>query len=338
MLLGLVASALIVALLAATAHSAANSTSFKVTVNRSFAAQTDVNLADSNQTGTWLDELLVQSPNKDRLNLQAALDQLVTLTDAQSKAAAIALQPAPSGGAAALLNAAMALRAQSVEVIRTTVDGLLQMAPLPVAGSTKRLGGVPPPWTPTGAIALLATAASEVETADGDLALARHRLEAGPGHVRLLASSWWPTLPLQSPIERSEFIAAITGAPSLQQHHQLGVVAITTNPSSLPGSTSQRIVVLPTTVLSLEAIVRNAGNVAEPGVSISMTLLRQGLVVARSSDVASLFSGAATAVQLSNVTVRPDATYTLTIDVAPRAGEPLSVAVTDTVQVAIAPQ
>ncbi len=336
--LGLIASTLIVALLAATAHSAANSTSFKATINRSFAAQTDVNLADSNQTGTWLDGLLVQSPTKDRLNLQAALDQLVALSAAQSRAASIALQPAPSGGAADLVNHALALRAQGIETIRTTVDGLLQMAPLPIAGSTKRLGGVPPPWTPRGALTLLAAAAAGVEAADGDLTLARRRLEAGPGHVRLLASSWWPTLPLQSPIERSEFIAAITSAPSLVQRHELGVVAITTSPSSLPGSTSQRIVVLPTTALSVAAIVRNGGNVAEPGVSISMTLVRRGLVVARSSTSASLFASSATAVKLNDVTVLPGASYTLTIDVAPRAGEPLSAAVADTVQVEVAPQ
>jgi hypothetical protein len=95
-----------------------------------------------------------------RNEIQQGLDQAVASTSEQAAQAASLVPPNPTGSVSTQFTSVMAARSRATSDLRTTIDGLLGMEPLPVAGAPAE----PSPTAPTALLPIprAATAMSAV--------------------------------------------------------------------------------------------------------------------------------------------------------------------------------
>src|ERR1700677_3123743 len=105
---------------------------FHASVNRSFGAQGAVLVDRSNATGASLRRLMGAMPDQNRQTLQVQLDDITAQAGDQAERAAFL---ANGGGVQGRFATVFADRAQSADEVRTAIDGLLDLRPLPVAGA-----------------------------------------------------------------------------------------------------------------------------------------------------------------------------------------------------------
>ena len=335
---------------------------YRDATTRGYAALADqVGLA-STRTGSQLSSLLGAAgaltdrayPYTARNVLEQGLDSAVLDTSDQAAQAATVASPPAVGDLSPQFTAVMQLRASATARLRSTVDQLLGMQPLPIAGA--------PSTTTPGATATPATLIS-VEQAAAEMSAegaafvqsdAEFRaLEATAAGLRapfhLHPSVWVPTStsPL-GPVVLGSTATTLASSPALVPVHHLVVTAVGLNPpavptggvgivattcaaptSTTPGSAPT--VLPPTSTVTALVTVTNCGTVPESGVTVTVAVSPAdpagsappppGGGGGRSRATVALVPGASAAPVLAALPVSPAHRYTVTVSVSLPPGQ-----------------
>lgn len=287
-------------------------------------------------------------PRTARAVLQQGLDAAVDATDQEAGQAAGLVPPYPSDHVSNQLTQVMEARATGAADLRTSIDRLLGMAPLPVAGAPTAAAA--PSTAPLISIGQATTAMGNAglafQQADADYRKLTAQIRRQRLPIRLPRSVWVPApatvASLGSP--RLASAASVLGnSPPLAPNHRLAITAVGLSPpavstggSGLLGSDCVHVksttpgpaptVLPPTATVTAEATVTNCGTVPEAGVVVTQTLALAdpagtaspppGARGSASRATVTLRSGSSTALTLAPLTVAPGHTYTLTVAVA----------------------
>ena len=333
------AAAILALLVGGVAEISRASGPFHQSVNQSFAQQAASVAQTSGRTGRQLTRLVDTMPSLDRLELQQSLDGLVADSESQADQAASLTPPEPSGTVGPNLEAVFAARAAAMASLRSSIDGLLGMAPLPVVGApssplsgSAATGATTTLRSATEVAAQLVAVGQTLTGADTAYGRVRRQLVQAPGRARLPASRWVtdPQLWASGPV--SALVDQLTSAPSLATEHAVQLLYIHLTPAVVPppptpSGASGTIVpgsatLPPTRTMTVTAVVVNNGGVGEVGLVVQARLqpTTAGPTALRSRRVA-LLPGGSAAVTLPAFRVRPGTTYVLAVSVSPPAGQ-----------------
>lgn len=369
----IVGALLAVIVIGSVAEINAQSAGYRQATDTAYAQLASIVVDDSNQTGSRLASLMASAahlpngpvdPNRTgvqplaagtsqtaRARMQQGLDQVVADATEEAVRASSLVPPEPTGSVSTQFIAVMRARAASTSALRSIIDGLLGMEPLPLAGSPSA-SSTPAAATPLSvaeAAPQMAVVGQDLYTADtayANLVAYIHR-ERIPVH---LPSSVWVHPPAAStplgPQSLGATASALSGSAIMAPVHQMVITAIALSPPAVntggaglantncqsPASTGASAiptVLPPTTSVSAAATVTNCGTVTESGVTITQTLTladpagtkpppadaRGG----RSHTEVTLRSGGSTALDLPGITVATGHLYdlALAIDLPP---------------------
>jgi hypothetical protein len=345
-----------VVVIASIAEINAQSTPYRRMVNRSFGALAAPVVNSSTQTGRALATTMKEAagPANTRASLQQMLDQAVAEATTQAGNAAAIVPPAAVGSLDQQLVAVFAERAAAATAMRTAVDGLLGMTPLPVAGApASPPPAAVPPLTLAQAVTALTSVGTQIGKADADYAAVRRALAHAPGPVRLPRSAWVTGNAATAPLGPTQLAAAppaLQASSTLAPAHQLLISAVGLSPPAVGsvGSTlgvncpapSSRpaaappAVLPPTKKLAAQVTVTNCGNVEETGIVVSFTVqlapgspppAKTSAASASSPSVIrrtiSLTPGASKSLSLGPLPVAHGSQYVATADVASPSGQ-----------------
>jgi hypothetical protein len=316
---------------------------YDVSMNRSFAALGAVVADESTTTGSAVRHLMVTMRTQNRPGLQADLDRLVQQSDNQTRAASIGT-PVPADGLAMEFAAVFSERASAVRALRSSIDELLGMQPLPIAGSPageRTEASAPTLLSSTAATNRIAAAGALLVRADASYQAVRHSLAREVGHARLPSSKWVPRAQLWQVGSVATAVDLVTTSPTLVATHRLVLRTVRLSPQVLPpptGVTTANVSVLsPTTTVVVSVVLSDLGSVDEPHASVqfSMTPLLTGVAVTKTRDTA---VGIGQSVTMSAVTfeVKPGHSYQLTVSIVlpPAQTDSTETSVTDDLQIA----
>lgn len=317
---------------------AGSSTSYRSVVNRSFATQANVIFAAQQPDGAALQRLLLNMANLSRPVLEQKLDALATSTQAASNAAADAISPAPSAGLGDRFADIVASRAAAVKIIRSTVERLLGMTPLPPPGANAPTPRPKPLLTTRTATNRLIAAGAMLTRSDEAVGPLRADLLRQPGHAYVERSVFLVDRSLASPSSMAALVAGLEESSTLAIVHKLSLTAINLTPAALPtpGSTSTNLP--PTTRLLVTVVVSNDGTVTENPVVVTCSLTPvQGGVGATVHAQGVARPGSALSLSLPSLHTVPGSTVTLTVSVAAPLGQSATSSLQRTFNVIVAP-
>lgn len=329
---------------------------YRDATTRGYAALADRVGQASTATGAQLSALMAEAPDLTnqvypetaRGILEQGLDSAVLATRDQAAQAATIASPPPVGDLASRFTRVMQLRASTTVRLRSTIDRLLGMQPLPVAGAP-----APPPAAGPATLISPGQAATEM-AAEGrafeasDVGFRSLRAEAAalhaPFHIR--PSVWVPppvaTAPL-GPVALGSTPAALAASAALVPFHKLVVTAVGLSPPAVPsggvGSAATSCVdpqstvpgpdptvVPPTSTLAALVAVTNCGTVPEAGVTVTVTVVPAdptgttpppaGHRGGRSRAVVAIEPGSSSAPSLAPLPVATGHRYTVTVTVS----------------------
>ncbi len=326
-------------------------------VDRSYAVQARFVVEGSNRLGEKLRFLLGAMPGQSRTSLQLALDTLVRSSASLAGQAATVASPPPSGAAGADVATAMADRAEALQALRSAVDGLLGMAPLPVVGAPEVALRPPRRLTVAAAAAEMAKAGRLLARGDRSYAAGRRALRLAPGHALLPPSVWSGRTSTWVPGGTLVLARALIGSPSLAAVHRVELVtqAVALTPAPVPSTAAGATPGGPATVLPptgrvrLTVVVANNGNVAERGILVQASVRPSGGAAASGSGAAAgvghaetstrvvLSAGSSESLPMPAIPVVPGRRYTITVAVDPPIPDTAGVVTSDTVAVRVAP-
>ncbi len=339
----------------------AQSGAYRASTNRGYAALATRVVDASNATGAQLGALMDEAPNLTndpwpdaggktaRAEIQQGLDQAVSAADQQASQAAGLVPPDPTGNVSGGITAVMATRASAVAGLRTAIDQLLGMSPLPVAGA-------PPSPTSTAAVPLQSPEATAramgavgraLEGADAAYRVVAATARRQPGPIRLPRSVWVTSPAAEAPLGATRlaaFAPVLAESQALVPFHQLVITAVGLSPpavaSGSPGTIgvgcakyaqstapdSQPSVLPPTATVGVDLTVTNCGTVDESGVPVTETLALAdpagtalppaGARGASARVEVSVPAGSSVAPSLPPMTVAGGHRYTLTVSLA----------------------
>jgi hypothetical protein len=298
--------------------------------NRSLAALGSVTAQESSTSAATLRHLWTTMPGLTRPALQSDLDTLVRQTAAQSVAANRAALPAPTGSLPADFAGVFATRARAMSSVRSAIDGLLGLHPLPVAGQPggDQLAATPTLLSATQATTRIADAGAALIGADRAYRSLRVALVHAAGRAHLPASTWVndaQTWQVGAVAEQVDLLAAST---SLAATQDLALTTVRLSPPALPtaaGTASGTSVLSPTSTVMVTVVLSNLGSVDQPHAAVQFALapLTGGATVTtvRRAPVA-----AGGSVTLDTVTfkVKSGRAYQLAVAVVLPPGQPSS--------------
>jgi hypothetical protein len=351
----------LVLVVASIAEIHAQSSGYRRSIDAGYGALAARVVDASNQTGTQLAAVMDSAPSLTnqalprtaRAVLEQGLDAAVAATAQEADQAAHLVPPYPTDQVSDQFADVMAARATGTADLRHTVDQLLGMTPLPIAGAPA--ASVPP--APAVLISIgqattsMANAGQIFQQSDADFAnlTAQIRKMALPIH---LPRSVWVPVPVASaplgPPQLASSAATLGNAAALAPFHRLAITAVGLSPpavaaggpgvvggdctnvaSNAPGATPT--VLPPTTTVTAEATVTNCGTVPETGVVVTQTLALADPAgtappppSARGSASrvsVALRSGASMALTLPPLSVASGHLYSLTVQVAVPASQ-----------------
>ncbi len=315
MVVGAVLIAIVLALaIGSLAEVHAQSGGFRRSTDVGFGALATPVIEASTSTGARLSGLIDAAPGltdsatggSARDVLQQGLDAAVDDTATQAREAAAIVPPSPDGAIGERLTAVMGNRATAVDRMRSAVDRLLGLEPLPVAGATTSAGSGGSGASAGSGGSGGSGALISVDAASLDLAVAGAQLQSADTAYRRLRSdiaylrfpvrlprSTWVNAPVsQSPLGESRLgslATALAGSAPFAISHRLVVTALglappavsggapgtvgtsCSNPqSTTPGPTAT--ILPPTGSLTVAVTVTNCGNVPEANMSVVQTL------------------------------------------------------------------
>jgi hypothetical protein len=296
-------------------------------VVRSLVAQGTVIANESAATSAQVRRLLADMPTLDRRTLQSALDGVVDQTADQSVRAKLAAGSVAAGQLGGRFASVFFDRALAIRDVRSAVDGLLGMHPLPVAGSSVagQGTGTAPLFTSTQATDRMAAAGLLLARADSTYRAVRLDVRRDRGRYRLPASVWITNSQPWQLGALAEQIDLIGTSGSLAVVHDLTLQTVRLDPPALPTavSTAQGTSVLsPTTSILVTVVLSNLGSVDESHAAVQFSLAPQsgGSAVTTVRRVA-VRSGGSVTLDTVRFTVKPGNTYQLTVSVVPPAGQ-----------------
>jgi hypothetical protein len=340
------------------------SSAYERALDRSYAAQARLVVEESNRLDVQLRALLRTMSRQTRTSLELELDTLVRSAGSLAEEASTAASPSPSGSAGVDIAVAMADRADAARMLRSAVDGLLGMSPLPVAGAP----GTSTPGAPVqrlsvpAAAAELARAGRILVEGDKSYAAGRRALRRAPGHALLPASAWSNRVAIPSTTGALALANALVGSSSLAAVHRIELVthALALTPAPVPSSGGATpagpVAVLPPTGrIGLSVVVANAGNVTERGIVVRVSVrssgqsgptsaaagaVKGGVAGAAHSEASSrvaLSPGSSISVTLPAIPVVPGRRYTIAVRVDPPVPDTRGAITSDDVSVRVAP-
>ena len=336
---------------------------YRTSTNTGYAELASRVVQASNRTGAQLATLVDRAPDLTnasipqtaiphtaRAQLQQGLDQAARETAAQADQAGHLAPPQPSGDLAGQFSRVLADRATAVSGLRNSIDQLLGMTPLPIAGapSTPTASGAAPLISIGQATTAMSAEGALLQQADDHYralvtAIGRQRLA-----IHLPASAW-----VSSPVDAASLgsvrlaglAPALSAAPALVPLHRLVVTAVGLSPpaipscstcigivgtwcnspqSTVPGATPT--ILPPTSSVGAGVTVTNCGTVVETGVEVTESLVladRPGTAAPPAGSgggsvhsTISLLSGSSTALTMAPLPVAGGHRYTLTITIA----------------------
>jgi hypothetical protein len=334
----------------------AQSAGYRRSTNSGYGALASPVVYASNQTGSQLAALMEKAPElangslplTARAQLEQGLDEAVDSTGQQAVQAADLVPPFPSDNVSDRFTSVLNDRYTATTDLRATIDRLLGMTPLAIAGAPT--SSVPVSSAPlisigqaTGAMAGAGLVFEHADDAYRSLTsmIGRQRLP-----IRLPGSVWVPAPVESAPLGSAALgasAAALAGAKNLLPFHRLVITAVGLVPpavasggpgllgsdcaaatSTVPGSAAT--VLPPTTTVTAEVTVTNCGTVPETGVVVSQTLVLSdppgtklppaGTRGSASHVAVNLGSGSSMVLNLSPLRVTNGHRYTLTVAVA----------------------
>ncbi len=337
---------------------------YRDATTRGYAALADqVGLA-STRTGSQLSSLLGKAgsltngafPDMARGVLQQGLDSAVLDTSDQATQAATIASPPAVGDLSSRFSAVMRLRASATVHLRSTVDQLLGMQPLPVAGAPAT--AAPAATTAPATLISVDQAATEMsaeglafERSDTDFRALQATAAGLRAPFRLHPSVWVPapasTAPLGS-VALGSTATNLASSAALVPFHRLVLTAVGLNPpavptggvgiaattcaapqSTTPGAAPT--VLPPTTTVTALVTVTNCGTVPESGVVVTVTVSPAdppgsappppGEAGGRSRGTVTLAAGASAAPVLAPLPVSSAHRYTVTVSVSLPPGQ-----------------
>jgi len=365
-LVGLAATFTLVVVVGSLIEIHVQSSGYRTATDTGYGALASRVVEASNQTGAELAALVDKAPQLSnqllagtavprtaRAEIQQGLDQAVQSTAQQAYQAAHSVPPIPTGGVSPRFTQVMADRAAAVSGLRETVDQLLGMAPLPIAGApSTSVSPSSAPLIPIGqAASALAAQGHLLQQADDSYRalLADIHLHRIPVH---LPRSVWVPAPVDAAALGATRLgasaSALSTSPALVPFHRLVITAVGLTPAAVasgavgivgdscsdprslaPGPTPT--VLPPTTSVAATVTVTNCGTVTESGVSVTATLVPAdpsgtapppaGFGGGRSRATVSVRSGGSLALSMAPLAVAGGHLYTLTVAVATPPGQ-----------------
>lgn len=315
-------------------------------VDQSYAVQIRGVVRQSNHTGAQLRRVLAHMATDTRASLETSLGTLATTTKELAHEASTFATPAPAAGAGADIAQAMADRAEVVAGLRSTVNGLLDMAPLPQPGTAGTMARTSATHTLSAqaAVSKLEAASAKLKDADRLYGAGRHALVRSPGHAHLPPSVWLQHTAGWTSGRAQSIVQELAGSSSLAPVHDVVLAphALVLTPAPVPpvqGSSATATLRLPpTSRLSLTAVVADKGNVAEPGVVVEAQLQpTHGKAAIKRSGHLAVRAHGAVSVSLPSFRVLPAAHYVLTVRLASLSADPAGTGNTETLSISIAP-
>jgi hypothetical protein len=314
--------------------------SYRRTVDRGYAALVGPLVAQSNTSAGDLVQLLQKGPGLDRAAFFTDLDELAASSKDLERQFEAITPPDPVVDAGSECARAMQGRARASADLRSALEGVL-------GGGT---GTGPGAGDEAAAIGAMRSIGLSLQSDDGLWVACRSALRHGAGSARLAASTWIKDPSLWSPGALTDFVASVTGAPTLAADHHLVIANIVTvpSPSPSPSSGAGTTLVPATTELGVHVVLENQGNVDEEGVHLVASLGVSGTQAgARPPGVSSVslpkatftvVAGASVALAFPTLTVAPGDSYALSIvATTPTTGpSPLTMSVPVTVDKAVA--
>jgi hypothetical protein len=344
----------------------ARSTSYDRSTDQSYGALATAVVHGSNQTGAALASLMVAAPTlpngtapvSARAQIQQGLDDAVNSTVAESRQAQAIASPPPSGTVAAQFAAVMVERADATDELRSTIDQLLGLTPLPVAGAPTptRVMAPGPLISATTAAAAMDRAGAAYEHADAQFRLLLADIRSHRYPFRLPASVWVPSPEPTAPLGSAQLGAtapALAASVPLYPFHQLVLTAVGLDPPAVPpgpGSpsagpgvigvscadpqstpaSSAPAILPPTPLLTVKATVTNCGTVPEAGIAVSASVTLSdppgtappaGAGGANRTATVTLRAGGSAALVFAPVRVAGGHVYLVTVSIAIPAGQ-----------------
>ncbi|MGH9047703.1 MAG: hypothetical protein ACRDVW_10380 [Acidimicrobiales bacterium] len=288
-------------------------------IDRSFAAEAKVLIAQSNAVGSQLRAVVSQEAGYNRTALAQALDAVVAGADGvQSDARGVA---SADRRVTTEFSEAVNDRAIAVNELRSTIDGLLSITPSSVTASGEPGSPFPPPaLTAAQAEKHLTSVGALLVTADRSYKLARQEFVRAPGGSQLPTSVWVPSPVLWDPGAVDTAVNQLTSAPGLTPQVDVQVVALALDPPALPPdpagqqSAAGASEIPPTCRISVTAVVRNEGSVVVTKVPVQASVHDvAGGTPFVVKKLVTLAPSGSRALSLPAMAVSPGATYTLTV-------------------------
>lgn len=339
----------------------AQSHGYRSSTDSGYGALATTVVESSNQTGAQLAALMTSAPGLTnqplprtaRALLQQGLDAAVNATTQESDQAGRLVPPYPTGQVSQQFGHVMAERAAGASQLRTAIDRLLGMTPLPIAGAptTTVAASSAPLISIAQATTAMGNAGLVFQQSDVDYRTLVAQIRSQRLPMRLPRSVWVPapiaSAPLGSPSLASG-ATALGNATELQPYHRLAITAVGLSPpavstggpglfgadcvsvvSNVPGATPT--VLPPTTTVTAEVTVTNCGTVPESGVVVTQTLALAdpagtalpppGARASASRTTLNLAAGTSMALTLRALSVAGGHSYTLTVTVAVPAAQ-----------------
>jgi hypothetical protein len=311
---------------------------FHASVNRSFGAQGAVLVDLSNATGASLRRLMEAMPDQSRQTLQVELDDITAQAGDQAARAAFL---ASDGDVEGRFAAVFADRARSADEVRSAIDGLLGLRPLPVAGTPVAPATVAPApgvasptlLSSTQVTDRIAAAGRLLARADRSYQVVRRSLADMAGHARLPASRWistpstWQIGAVATQVDLDAASTTLAATP------QLGLSVVQITPPAVPspsGAVTPGVSVLsPTEMVVLNVVLTNDGTVDEPHASVRFTLARLPTgATAMARRAASVLPGRSVTLAPVTFAVKPGSSYQLTVAITVPAGQTVTAGTT----------
>lgn len=206
----------------------------------------------SNQSGARLAAVISAAPTipnqplpqTARGEVQQGLDAAVASTSEEARQAKALTPPSPSDDVANQFTVIIDERAAAVATVVSTIDQLLGMAPLPIAGAptTTTTSAHPAALISESQAAQQLTAAgARIEHADRAYATWRARLRRGQvpdaGSIRMPASVWAPAGGSLGSAQLGNTAALLDGSVALLPFHQMVITAVGLAPPAVPSAT-----------------------------------------------------------------------------------------------------
>jgi DNA-binding transcriptional regulator of glucitol operon len=290
---------------------------YEATSNRSLVSVGTEVVVQSNATSIELRRLMTDLQTLDRSTLQSELDEVVQQAANESSRASRA-----SGSMGAAFASVFLDRAHASSELRSAVDGLLGMHPLPVAGVpvTDTTGASTPTLlSSTEATNRIAAAGSLLTQSDQDFHSLRQALVNSYGHAHLPPSVWVTDAQVWQIGSVATQVDLASMSPSLAATHDLVLRTVRLSPPALPtvnGTPTGPSVLSPTTTVSVAVVVSNLGSVDEPHASVQLSLTPQpsGTTVTQ-VRAAAITSGGSVTLDAVTFVVVPGMTYLLTVSI-----------------------